>query len=47
MSNTWMYFKNFLIEAFKKSVAVDCDTSLQLDKIKQNASAKPVTYDRK
>ncbi|HEU4839270.1 MAG TPA: hypothetical protein VFS88_07665 [Micavibrio sp.] len=47
MNNTWMYFKNLLIAAFKESVSFDCNTSLQLDKIKQNASAKPVTYDLK
>jgi hypothetical protein len=46
MNNTWMYFKNLLIEAFKKSVSADCNTSLQLDRLKQDMTAKPVTYDR-
>lgn len=47
MNNTWMYLKNILISAFRQSLSVDCNTSVRLDRMKQDMSAKPVSYDRK
>lgn len=44
MNNAWIYLKNIFKAAFTESVRVDCNTSMQMDRIKRDASAKPVAY---